>query len=165
VIDWVHRPDEEAYLLNPAFLALLLREMVKGYSAAVGAGMPLPLVYVAMPVVLHRPTRDVLPRSVLAEMVNWVDGNPQVRLLFADRAKALVPFVREGLVFGTLHGLLAFDDGLTLRPTPRRVGKVSELRGQSADFDACIRASGLIGRWTARSGSAATQMALWGVKP
>lgn len=164
-MEWRHRPDEEAYLLNPAFLATLLHVSARAFRGVDNEPMPLLLAYLAMPVVLHKPTRDSLPGRTTASLVGWLDDHPEARLLFAERAASLVPFVREGLGFGVAHRVLNVDSGLFLEPGPLSRGGQTQLFNDSADFASCFKAAGVMGKWMARSGSVPTQMALWGVKP
>ena len=112
---WAERPTELAYLFNPAYCGLLLREAVDGYVAEKPGGMPLPVAYLVLPVVLHGPTRDALPRGVTTTLQSWLQQNPEVRVNVAGRTAELAPFTREALVFlGTRnHLLVAGDGGLT----------------------------------------------------
>lgn len=164
-MEWRQRPDEEAYLLNPAFLATLLHATAHAFRSVENEPMPVLLAYLAMPVVLHKPTRDLLPGRTTASLVNWLDDHPEARLLLADRAASLVPFVREGLAFGVAHGVLNVDAGLNLEAGRRARGGLTQLLNSSADYASCFRAAAVMGKWMARSGSVPTQMALWGVKP
>ena len=59
---WAGRPTELAYLFNPAFCGWVLREAVAGYASVKPAGLPLPLAFLILPVVLHRVTRELVPR-------------------------------------------------------------------------------------------------------
>src|ERR1039457_6981771 len=55
---WNDRPPEIAHLFNPAFCALLIREGVLGFVEVSPGGMPYPLVFLLLPIVLHKATRD-----------------------------------------------------------------------------------------------------------
>lgn len=162
---WSERPQEEAYLLNPAFCALLLWRAVSGFSGAASAGMPFVLAYMVLPVVLHKATRDALPRDTRTSLAAWLENNGALRVRFAERAQSLVPFVREGLLFGTLHGALAIDEHGRLLAARRVQGITAYTQRATEEVRDCVRRAEFIGRWFANAGSETTLMALWGTRP
>ncbi len=161
---WSLRPVEEARLLNPAFLAVLIWACARGYSGEGRNGVPLPLLFVALPLVLHKATRQDLPSTVRAQLPGWLADHPEVQLRFAARAQALVPLVKEGILFGTSGELLALSAHRVLPAArPRTMaGFLEEATDEVAD---CIKKAELVGRWFARSGNYSTVMALWGMAP
>lgn len=163
---WADRAREEANLLNPAFLAQLVERLATGHRERSAAGLPWPLVYLALPVVLHKPTRDALPANVNTSMAAWTRGHPLLVGSFAARAQSLRPLVSEALLFGLTRGEFTHDGG-QLVPPPRRRRRPSALgwRDPTDDFRDCASRSAFFGRWCADSGLPATVMALWGVRP
>src|SRR6266540_2320032 len=105
VSTWTERPRVEATLLNPALLAVLIAAAAKDYETD-GAGMPWPLAFIVPPLVLHRPTRDALPRNTRTHLSTWIRRQPLLRAGFPARAAAMVPLTREGLRFGLRAGVL-----------------------------------------------------------
>lgn len=162
---WATRPVEEAYLLNPSFCALVAWSSAVGYRGEGGQGMPYVVPFLAVPITLHRPTREALPRDVRTSMPAWIEENTFFRVGFAERARSLVPFVREALLFGALHGLFAFDDERRLVPAPRPRTLRGYLRDATDEVKECIKKAQFVGKWLAASGSVETTLALWGVKP
>jgi hypothetical protein len=79
VKSWAGRPTELAYLFNPAFCGWVLREAVEGYTLVRPGGMTLPLAFLILPVVLHRPTRQLMPRAVTTKLHVWLQEHPEVR--------------------------------------------------------------------------------------
>src|SRR5579871_5442366 len=109
---WAERPTELAYLFNPAFCGWVLREAIEGYASVQATGMPLPLAFLVLPVVLHQATRERLPGAVTTKLHVWLQEHPEVRIQFAERTKELASFTREGLLFlGTRGQLRITDDG------------------------------------------------------
>ena len=161
---WSERPAEEARLLNPAFLALLIWACARGYAAKRGAGIPFPLLFVMIPAVLHRETRESLPRAVSAQLPAWLDTHPHLLVRLAERATALVPLVREGVLFGAHGGLLeVFAEGISAGPRPRTMA--AYLKDATDEVRDCVKKAELAGKWFARWGEYSTVMALWGVAP
>jgi hypothetical protein len=155
VTAWTARPRIEATLLNPALLAVLLAGAARDYDEE--AGMPWPLAFLVIPVVLHRPTRNALPRDTRTHLSTWLRREPLLRAGFPERAAAMVPRTREGLRFGLRAGILTVDGAnvvgnLTDEPA---LGELRQL----------VRAARLLGRWLAKSDQPSTPFALLGVAP
>lgn len=162
---WAARAREEAYLLNPGFCALIAWSSVVGYRGYGSEGMPYVLPFVAIPLTLHRPTRQALPRGLRTSMPAWIEENTYFRVGFAERARSLCPFVREARLFGAVHGLFAFDGERRLVPAPRSGALRGYLREATDEVRECVKKAEFVGKWLAASGSVETTMALWGVKP
>ena len=105
---WADRSRVEASLLNPALIALLMAEAAKEYERQAGP-MTWPLTFLVPPLVLHRPTRDALPRDTRTHLSTWIARQPVIRAGFPDRAAAMAP-LRAG--------------SLAIRVAKRRVGRV-----------------------------------------
>src|SRR5271157_1037888 len=108
---WSDRSREEALLFNPNFLGLLVWSAAAGYWDAAGNNFPFELAFLAVPVVLHKATRQALPQSPRTSLAAWLESNPYFRVGFHERATGLAPFVREGILFASVHGLIAFTAG------------------------------------------------------
>jgi len=163
-IPWAERSTEEARLLNPAFIGATITVCAAAYQTDEHAGLPYPLAFIAVPVVLHKPTREALPRSISTTMASWLTEYPRVHIGFADRARALVPLVKEAIIFASNGDLLAQADA-QLVPSDRRPSMRRYERVATDDVKACLKKAEFVGRWFARSGDYATVMALWGVAP
>lgn len=156
------QPIEEVALFNPAFLALLARQAADQHAARSG-GRPLPtvLVYVAVPLVLHGPTRRSLPSNVTTQMGEWIRANPEASLGLGQRVRALRPLISAGLRFGLTHGLLAAESGALRAGTlPRRPRGMA----RSAEVDDCLNKARFVGRWLSGQPDLTTTLALWGLR-
>jgi hypothetical protein len=166
VSPWAERSREEANLFNPSFLAVLIERLASGHRDRTGMGIPWPLAYVGIPVVLHRPTRDALPSSVNTSMAAWTRGHPLLVSSLAARAQSLRPTVSEALLFGLARREIVREGGTILPPERRRRRpRGPTLREPTEDFKQCAQHAAFFGRWCGESGLPATVMALWGVKP
>ena len=90
---WVERPPEQARLLNPAFVGVTIWACARGYASVREIGLPYALSFVAVPITLHKATREDLPRSTRTSMASWLAENPRALVGFAERARAVVPLV------------------------------------------------------------------------
>jgi len=153
---WEDRSPVRAAYLNPAFIAMVIAATSRGYAGARRQPMTWPLAFVTVPLVLHRPTRERLPRTPATHLPRWIADNPVIRAGFPARAMALVPAVREGLRVGLRHHVLTLEpDGVGASLTPKLDGDASTI----------VTKAGFVGRWLARTGDAATVFGLLGVEP
>ena len=159
---WSERPFEVAHLVNPAFTGILLREFAGQFERSSGEPPEVLLVFLAIPLVLHDATRDRLPPTKVTKHHVWLEENPDLRVGFAGRCRAVAPHVREAIVFSVAAGWISLAKPTSLR-AERRVRKSRWLsRGRNA---AHLKAAGFIGRWFAGAGSVSTVYAHWGVRP
>jgi hypothetical protein len=162
---WRERSAEEARLLNPAFLSLLLWSAASGYREAAGEDLPFELAFLIAPVILHKPTREALPRSPRTSLAAWIEEHSVARVGLAERAASLSPFVREALLFGAVQGLLRIGSGGRIAATPRPRPMARYLSRSSEEVLVCVKRAEFVARWFSLAGSVTTVMALWGVKP
>lgn len=161
---WSERSPEVAALLNPAFCGLLLYSAVDGYLSHGGQGMPYSLGALVLPVVLHKPSSDVLPNSIRTPFQSWVASTPTLRVGFADRVRAVVPVTRESLSFLLLRGCLTLTGERLLKGDKKP--RLSAARtSPSDDIRSSVQAAALFGRLLARAGRPATVYASLGVAP
>jgi hypothetical protein len=160
---WIGRPPEQARLLNPAFIGATIWSCARGYASVDDRGLPYALAFVAVPVVLHKATREALPRTTRTSMVSWLAENPRAQVGFPDRARALVPSVKEAVLFASNGILMLQEARLSAGDRPRSMARF--VREATDEVRACIKKAEFVGKWFAGSGHYTTVMALWGVAP
>lgn len=165
MIEWKSRSPEERGLLNPNFCATMLWHAAMGHKTEVNLPLPFELSFVVLPIVLHRGTRESLPRSTVTSLAVWLEQDPLVRSRIADRAGTLVKHTKEALTFGGLYDLLRLNGG-TVEANVDWKRKVSKSLTESSDeVRICAKKSEFVGKWLAKAGDASTVMALIGVRP
>jgi hypothetical protein len=164
IASWLDRPIEQARLLNPAFLAALIWSCAEGYGSIDAQGIPYPLSFVAMPIVLHKVTRESLPRAISTSLPAWLGEQPQVHVRFTERATSLVPLVKEGVLFGA-NGRMLNVSSTRIMAAPKPSSMARFLREASDEVKDCMKKAKFVGRWFASSGDYTTVMALWGITP
>jgi hypothetical protein len=156
---WHARPTEVANLLNPAFCGYLLMEYVKQYEVETGTGVPYELMFLLLPVVLHKPTRECLPSSTRTHFPVWLQRHPEIRIDFANRVKDLIEITKESIFFLMKQGFLEVKEGrfcFTKKRYRRFVidDEIKELKDKSK----------FVARWYSGFNST-TIFILWGICP
>lgn len=162
---WAHRSGEEQYLLNPSFCALLLWHAAYRRQAEHLKLLSFEESFLILPFVLHRKTREDLPRSSRTSLPVWLDQYPLARGRVASSANVLAPFTREALMFAGIHRFIAISAGGILADDTRVTAVNGVLSGASDEVRLCAKRASFVGKWFAEAGSTTTVLALIGVRP
>lgn len=160
---WERRPQEVAYLLNPAFCGEVILHCIKTYQQKTRRPMPFPLFFLILPIILHKPTRESMPQTARGRMYSWLQANPQVKVGFAQRTRTLINISKETLSFMMQFKVLMVDDiaGLSVYKTQRkRINKI-----EASEVRDCFEKAELLAKWFSNSGLSINIYAMWGVKP
>lgn len=167
---WQDRTIEQRNLLNPAFCAIAVWHIAGGYSReamtldADQQELPFELAFVGASLVLRGQTREQLPRTITSSLATWVHDHPLERSAVAKGVLVLRQTVRESLLFGAQHQLLALD-GHQIAAVESQAKKIkSYLRVSSAEVRDCMRQALFVGRWLCKAGATPTVLALFGVR-
>jgi hypothetical protein len=163
VVTWNKRPFEIASLFNPAFCSLLLYDVIRGYEKSNPDGIPYAIPFVIFPLVLHKPTRDVLPKRTNALLFPWIQNNPQVRIGFAKRARNFSPYLKEAIMFGIQTGVFQITEKGNLQ-TLNRFPKI-EGYAKNTELDELRKNAKLLGNWFTSVKDTSTLFVLLGVRP
>ncbi len=161
---WVERPREEAHLLNPAFCSVTIAAACAGYSEPHSESLPFVLSFLVLPVVLHKSTRESLPRTSRTSIPAWLQEHPEARIGFHERLMALRPFTREALRYGLASDWFCVGDLGGIRcvaPDASLTGAI-RIGGEVSD---CVSRARFLGKWFAIAASTETTLALWGIRP
>jgi hypothetical protein len=162
---WINRSHEEATLLNPAFCALILTLAVSDHEKESNCGMPFVFPFMLLPIILHKPTRDALPKSTQKVFSTWLEEHEDIRATFPERVQSLRDFVREALLFAMTHNCLTIADDGTLKIGKKPRGISPYTKSATDEVRDCLHKAHFVGRWLSTAGPASTIMALWGIRP
>jgi len=165
---WDKRSFEEANLLNPAFMSIICYQCVKGYCETAGKNAPYVLPFLVTPLVLHKKTREDLPRTVRTAFSTWITQlqGTQAKVGYAQRTHSIVPYVKEALIFSISNKLLKSTSDCSFQlenPNIKIPSKESDL--VTVEVVECFKKAYFCGRWFAQAGKIETAMSLLGVKP
>ncbi|MEE4577550.1 three component ABC system middle component [Paenibacillus polymyxa] len=160
---WSERPEEVANLLNPAFCGEIIRRCIRKYYENTEVPFQYSLIFLILPIVLHRGTREKIQSSTRKQMHVWIQENQKVRIGFAARAKNLVPVTKETLAFlMQLKAIHINKDGSIKITKYKKTNLASHNDGEIADI---LKKAETIGKWFANAGTTSTIYTMWGVKP
>ena len=122
---WDMRTHEVAYLLNPAFCGRILYSTIKTYNEILNRAFPFPLIYLVLPLVLHKQTRINI--SSRTQLLVWVQKYSQLLIDFPRRTRELVPISNEAIEFLLQTGkiVLTPNGELEIVPTSRTLSKTN----------------------------------------
>lgn len=163
MIAWEERPAEVANLLNPAFCGLLLRATVSEYAnTSAASGLDFSLAFLVLPIVLHKPTREVIPRTAATKFHAWLQQHQPLRIGFSIRVQQLAPITRETLQFTMQRGTLALD-GAGLLVAPAYNFRRADPHLVSPTMTECRKKATFLGKWLGEAGSASQILSAWGI--
>lgn len=167
---WQNRTIEQRNLLNPAFCAVAVWHLARGYAteaAALGTdqqALPFELAFVGASLVLRGQTREQLPRTITSSLATWVHDHPLERSAAAKGVVVLRQAVREALLFGAQHHLLALD-GCRIVAAESQTKKIKNYVSTSSnEVRDCMRQALFVGRWLCKAGAPPTVLAILGVQ-
>lgn len=147
-VSWAERAAEEARIFNPAFCGEMIGRTVCEYHRTRPAALSMVTAFLVLPLILHRPTREALPKRANTAFAGWVAEHAALLAELPERTKRLRPVSREALLFGVRHRALALDGGGFLpgaKPIPRGFPPVVG----TDEVNAVRSAAALLGRWFA----------------
>lgn len=162
---WSQRSQEERALLNPGFCANLLWHAARGYAGEGNEDLSFEESFLVLPFVLHRETRETLPRDTRTSLAVWLSNNPLASRRIASRARMLVKFTKEAMTFGGVHGFIRIERGKIYAEESWKRAVNRSLKSSSDEVRTCAKRANFIGKWFAQIGNATTVLALMGVKP
>ena len=160
--NWDIRTQEVAFLFNPAFCGRLLYLVIKTYNEKTRRAFPFPLIYLILPLVLHKETRNSINSKTQLQL--WVKRYPQLLIDFPKRARELVQITNESVEFLLQTGkiFLTPNGELEISSTSKTL---SITKFVDEEISQCLQKCGHIARWFATSGRVETIYVVFGVRP
>lgn len=164
---WEKRPPEIANLLNPAFFTVILKNAVEGYQLKENQGMPFPLIFVILPLILYPNIRVILPNTPTKNFYLWLKEHPEIHINFANRAKSLVPYTKESIAFGLKQQIFQVnDDGnILLVPKKRLLRKPDKIWLQDPETYQCYLKANFVGKWLTTINDVSNIFVALGIRP
>lgn len=161
----VNQPSEIANLFNAAFTTRVLRTSIKSFEEEAKHGMPFPLAFLVLPIVLYKPVRDLLPRSVATRMHAWIREHQEARIQFPSRTRSLVPMTKRSLMFGMHHEMIQLDEDAGFLVTKKTLRKRNKMILDTDEVKQIESRAQFLGKWFAKAGSVSSIYMMWSVRP
>ena len=160
---WNNRSDEIAYLINPAFSASLIYLVIREYSNKSKEGLPFSLIYLILPILLHKKTREIV--NSRSNMVKCIQENQEILVGFSKRANSLIDFTNEAIEFLLSRKVIIFDGDKIRASASISLQKFSDIEGKDEEIKDCFLKAGNLGRWFLNMKTEENVYIAWGVKP
>jgi hypothetical protein len=161
---WEDRSIITANLLNPAFCGEVIRRTVISFNENdKGSAMPFVLAFLILPIVLHKRTRQKMPLRSSTYFHSWVEENEAVFIGFADRAKQMMPFTREAILFLMVQQAMTVDeDGFVYAS---RYKKAIPRGANTEEINEIYKKAELLGKWLRLTGNPQTIFMFLKIRP
>ena len=162
---WERRSIEEASLLNPAFICVLIINFLKEYLKKQPNGAPITIIIIAITAVLHYDTRQRLPNSTRRIFYDWIENNEDILIEFSDLSKNILPYIKEAIMFGILTKTLKIGSGHNIILGDECISSTDIISKNSIELETIIKKINFTGRWFSKNIFENTFLAAWGIKP
>lgn len=159
--NWDNRSWVTAGMLNPAVVGAAIVATAHMYEEQSQEPMPWELIYLSVPMVLHKDTRESLPTRIDSHAAKWISDTAAIQSSFPQRVSSMAAYTREGLRYALRSGALILVEDGRLHGVPS--WKLNKSRDQ--DLALIVGKAAFLGRWFAHTGTPATLYALFGVSP
>lgn len=155
---------ETLRLLNPAFVATVIGHAATGYAEHGDQGLPFTLAFIVPPLLLHKDTRDILPKVITSKLPDWAHKSSAELAFLPDHARELQPAVRHAILLGVHFDIIRFDDEARMRTSSQFNPKSAQNElEKSGEIGEIMKKSHFIGRWLSVSGNQPTVLSILGI--
>ncbi|WP_273445213.1 three component ABC system middle component [Neolewinella agarilytica] len=162
--EWANRSEISANLFNPAFLSEITRIFGKEYlSNTDDDRFTFEQIIIALPIILDKQLRESLPKTKATKFHEWIQINGHLIANFDKKVEAILPYIRESVVFSVNHEIYSIDEFGTFELL--RTRKPRYWRGMLEETEAIFKAAKFLGRWFTEFPKPRVIFALLGVKP
>ncbi|MCT7482403.1 three component ABC system middle component [Aliarcobacter cryaerophilus] len=160
---WENRPVTVANLLNPAFCGEIIRIMLKAYKTETNKSLPFELVFLVLPLVLHKQSRESLPSTTSKNFYEWLEENTMTKIYLVDKIKNIVSYTREAILFLIYHEAININSNGELDFVPYRKSSLNYFNNE--EIEDIYKKAKMIGKWFGKIGDTKTIYAAIGIKP
>lgn len=144
---WEERNTIVANLFNPAFCGEVIRVVINSYNRHTKNIFPFAFSFIILPILLHKKTRDKMPRTIRTYFFVWVEENDNLFFDFSLRTKSMVKYTKEALQF-----LLAYQKIVITREgeIATSIEKVKLINKEDfEEYNEIIKKAEMLGKWLA----------------
>ena len=160
---WLEFTKGISDLLNPSFYALILYSTTSEYQKKAKSGMAFPLLYLILPVILHKKTRARI--NSRTNMMVWLQRYPDNLIGFPERARSMVPYTNGAIELLLYQRIINIEGGELAISTPISKVKIDRFIAGDSEIADCVNKAAHLGRWFFSMRAAESIYAAWGVRP
>ncbi|MBB6271438.1 hypothetical protein HDF26_001865 [Pedobacter cryoconitis] len=144
-VEWSERNTMVSNLFNPAFCGEILRTVAKEYNKHTSTKFPFAFAFLILPILLHKETRERMPKTVRSYIFVWVEDNDDLFYDFAKRTKSLVRFTKEALSFLLIYQKIELTEFGEIITSQEKVQKVNDDEYQ--EYNDILKKAEMLGKW------------------
>ena len=148
---WNQRNPIIANLLNPAFCGEVIRRTADAHNKATNTSFPFAYAFLVLPILLHKDTRDRMPKTTRSYLFAWVEDNEDLFYNFSTRARQMVPFAKESILFLLQNKLIEIDGKGQIIVTTKRIKQYSG--DDLEEVNTILKKSKMLGKWLSHNSS------------
>jgi len=161
---WEDRSIFTSNLLNPAFCGEVIRRTIVQYCKDSGKqGLPFSLAFFILPIILHKETRKLLPKSKRTKLHEWLTLNEKLKIIILPRIKYLTPYTRESILFLAKHNVIEFNKSGDIVPLVKRTKKFDS--EYTTEISEIFKTADKLGKWINTFPSVKITYTFFGIKP
>jgi hypothetical protein len=160
---WSERSEIVANLLNPAFCGWVIHSFIDGFNSESKGAMPFSLTFFALPFVLVKRFRDLIPKQARKTLHAWFDEHPSLKIGIQDRIVGYKEFCRESIIFLAACGAITIQEDGTI--VCNKINFKVQTNEDASEVSECIKRANTLGKIFAKSGADYTIFSIIGVKP
>ncbi|HMI02395.1 MAG TPA: three component ABC system middle component [Pedobacter sp.] len=146
---WTDRNKIVANLFNPAFCGEILRAVIKEYNKHTSVDFPFAFSFIVLPILLHKETRQKMPRSTRTYFFVWVEENDSLFFDFAQRTKSMVKFTKEAISFLLVYKKIVIADTGRMTSTSEKIKQVSD--EDYEEYNDILKKAEMLGKWLSQT--------------
>lgn len=151
MLKWEERSKILSNLLNPAFCGEVLRRYINGYNANNETkNIEFSAIIFALPILLNKSTREILPKSTNSHLFTWIDDNEHLFIDFHLKVQDMLPYTRESIMFLMYQDSLKFDSSGNIYLTPFK--KFTFKGDDVEEINEIMKKAEFLGKWILKTG-------------
>lgn len=144
---WEERNTIVANLFNPAFCGEVIRVVIDKYNKHTNKMFPFAFSFIILPILLHKKTREKMPKTVRTYIFVWVEENDNLFFDFSTRVKSMVKYTKEALSFLLAYKKIAITNQGEINAINER-GKTID-KEDYEEYNEIMKKAEMLGKWLA----------------
>ena len=147
--EWGNRTAILANLLNPAFCGEIMRRFIKAYNDKSEEQTSFLLCFIVLPILLHKDTREQLPKTTNTHLLTWIDSKDALFMDFPNRVKNMKAYTKETLMFLLSQQAIIFNAESKIEATTFRKKKFNGEETEEAEE--ILKKAEFLGKWLTKA--------------